>query len=180
MKSTAKISKLTLLLTVSIMMTGAFSCEHPDNTPEVPSEISEINDLLRSGEVARAVHMTDLLKKRALSEGDSALWSEAMVQQGINAYYQGKPALVLASSDTAINWIERQKPSPARARILAKAYQTHGAYYDQFHFNADSSIYYLRKAVENVELSRVRSDLPQAYGNYANALRMGASLDSAA
>ena len=180
MTSTAKISKLTLILILSIMISGNFSCENTGQEPVVPSEISNINDLLQSGDVPGAIRLTDKLKSKAISNGDSTLWSEAMVQQGINAYYQGNPNLVLCSSDTAIKWIERQKPSADRARILAKAYQTHGAYYDQFHFNADSSVYYLRKAVENVELSGIRSDLPQAYGNYANALRMSAALDSAA
>ncbi|MDE5870717.1 MAG: tetratricopeptide repeat protein [Muribaculaceae bacterium] len=161
-------------------MAGLFACENHQKDPVMPSEIADINDSLRNGNVAQAIRMTDLIKSHALSNRDSMLWSEAMVQQGINAYYQGNPPLVLASSDSAIYWLERQKSSPDIARILAKAYQTHGAYYDQYYFNADSSIFYLRKAVENVELSGLRSDLPQAYGNYANALRMGASLDSAA
>ncbi len=180
MKSTANHSKLTIILTIAILMAGLDACDNNKKTPGMPSEIADINDTLRYGNVEKAIRMTDLIKKEAVAKGDSALWSEAMIQQGINAYYQGNPAMVLASSDSAINWLERQKPSPALARVLAKAYQTHGAYYDQYYFNADSSILYLRKAVENVELSRIREDLPQSYGNYANALRMGAELDSAA
>ena len=180
MKSTANHSKLTLILTMTIIMAGLFSCEQSSKESAMPSEIADINDTLRSGSVDAAVRMTEELKSKALAKGDSMLWSEAMLQQGVNAYYQGNPSLVLSSSDSAIIWIERQKPSLGRARLLAKAYQTHGAYYDQFFFNADSSIYYLRKAVDNAELSGIRSDLPQAYGNYANALRMGAMLDSAA
>lgn len=181
MKSTENISQLTLILTMTLLSMGLlFSCKNRKEENTMPEAISAIIDTLRSGNVAEAIRMTDQIKSRALAEGDSSLWSEAMVQQGVNAYYQGNSALVLASSDSALRWIERQQPSPSRARILARAYQTHGAYYDQFHFNADSSIFYLRKAVDNVELSGIRSDLPQAYGNYANALRMGAELDSAA
>ncbi len=180
MKSTANQSKLTLLLTTAILMACLSACQNTPKESGMPTEIADINDTLRTGNIAKAIHMTDLIKRKALSDGDSALWSEAMVQQGINAYYQGNPALVLASSDSALSWLERQKPKRPVARVLAKAYQTHGAYFDQYYFNADSSIIYLRKAVENVELSGIRTDLPQAYGNYANALRMGASLDSAA
>lgn len=180
MKSTANHSKLTFLLTMTILMAGLYACNNSRKESGMPTEIADINDFLRAGNIEQAIRMTNELKSKALTRGDSSLWSELMVQQGVNSYYQGNPALVLASSDSAIAWIEKQKPSPARARVLAKAYQTHGAYYDQYFFNADSSIFYLRKAVENVELSGIRSDLPQAYGNYANALRMGASLDSAA
>ncbi|MDE6511579.1 MAG: histidine kinase, partial [Muribaculaceae bacterium] len=136
--------------------------------------------VIRDSNVAQAIRMTEMLKEKSLQRGDSATWSEAMVQQGINAYYQGNPPLVLASADSALSWLERRKPSPSLARVLAKAYQTRGAYYDQYYFNPDSTALYLRKAVDNVVLSGIRSDLPQAYGNYANALRMGAVLDSAA
>ena len=180
MKSTENHSKLTLILTMAIMMAGLFACEQNRKDYAMPSEIAEINDTLRAGNLPGAMRMTDRLKAHALATGDSSLWSEAMLQQGINAYYQGNPSLVLSSADSAIYWIERQKPTQGRARLLVKAYQARGAYYDQFFFNADSSIYYQRKAVDNAELSGIRTDLPQAYGNYANALRMGASLDSAA
>lgn len=180
MKSTADISKLTLILTIAILMAGLSSCEKKRSNPGMPPEIAAVNDTIRVGNLAEAIHMTDLIKRNALAKGDSAFWSEAMVQQGVNAYYQGNPALLLASSDSAIRWLERQKHSPERARVLARAYQTHGAYYDQYYFNADSSILYFKKAVANVELSGIRSDLHQSYGNYANALRMGAALDSAA
>lgn len=180
MKQTAILSQPILPLTVIILAAVLFSCGHDSKAIDIPKEISDINDTLRAGNLEKAICMTDELQSKAATEGDSALWSEAMVQQGINAYYQGNPAILLASSDSAIAWIERQKPSPERARLLAKAYQTHGAYYDQYYFNADSAIFYLRKAVENTELSGIRTELPQAYGNYANALRMGSALDSAA
>ncbi|MBD5275997.1 MAG: histidine kinase [Bacteroides sp.] len=180
MKSTANTSKLTLILTMTISMAITFSCKNTRKNLEMPYRIAAINDTLQAGKITQAINMTDRLKSEAITMGDSTLWSEAMVQQGVNAYYQGNPSLVLASSDSALSWIERQKPTPARARILAKAYQTHGAFYDQYSFNPDSSIFYLRKSVDNVEFSGIHSDLPQAYGNYANALRMGAALDSAA
>ncbi|MDE5759261.1 MAG: hypothetical protein K2H85_11695, partial [Allobaculum sp.] len=146
----------------------------------MPFEIAEINDTLRAGNIARAILMTDNLKREAISKGDSGLWSEALVQQGINLYYQGIPGRILASADSALSWLEQQMASPDVARVLAKAYQTKGAYYDQYNFNADSTALYFRKAVDQMELSGIRSDLPQAYGNYANAMRMGAALDSAA
>lgn len=180
MKSTATHSQLTFFLTIAMMMAAVFACDRRPSGGGQPAQITVINDTLRAGNMARAILMTNELKAKALAAGDSALWSEAMLQQGINAYYQGNPTLLLSSSDSALYWLERQKPTVALARILAKAYQTHGAYYDQYFFNADSSVYYQRKAVDNVELSGIRSDLPQVYGNYANSLRMSAMLDSAA
>ncbi|MDE5996971.1 MAG: histidine kinase [Muribaculaceae bacterium] len=169
-----------LLLMSGILLTTLSSCQNNNHNITSHSEISEITDSLRSGNIAQAIRMTDLLKKTAIEKGDSALWSEAMVQQGVNYYYQGNAPLVLSSADSAIVWLERQKPSKERARLLAKAYQTHGAYYDQYYFNPDSSALYFRKAVDNAELSGIQEDLPQAYSNYANAMRMAASLDSAA
>lgn len=180
MKSTENYSKLTLIFTMAIMMAGLFACEQNRKDSAMTYEIADINDSLRSGNIEAANRMTEELKAKALAKGDSMLWSEAMLQQGVNAYYQGNPSLMLTTSDSTITWIERQKPSQVRARLLAKAYQNHGAYYDQYFFNADSSIYYFRKAVDNAELSGIRTDLPQAYSNYANALRMGTLLDSAA
>ncbi len=146
----------------------------------VPSEIADITDTLRNGNIAKAMTMTENLKEEAINKGDSCMWSEAMVQQGVNSYYQGNPDRVLSSSDSAIYWLERQKQFPSKARILAKAYQTKGAFYDQYYFNSDSTALYFRKAVDQVELSGINTDRPQAYSNYANALRMGAVLDSAA
>ncbi|MDE7347208.1 MAG: histidine kinase [Muribaculaceae bacterium] len=180
MKSTEKISKLTLLLNMTIVMVMLLSCRENKTETVMPSEIADITDALRNGNMTQAMSMTDELKSKAIAMGDSGLWSEAMVQQGVNSYYQGNPAGVLSSADSAICWLERQKHFPSKARILAKAYQTKGAYYDQYHFNSDSTALYFRKAVDQVELSGIHSDLPQAYGNYANALRMGAALDSAA
>ena len=84
---------------------------------EMPYRIAAINDTLQAGKITQAINMTDRLKSEAITMGDSTLWSEAMVQQGVNAYYQGNPSLVLASSDSALSWIERQKPTPARARF---------------------------------------------------------------
>lgn len=180
MKSISKASKLILLLILTSTAALLPSCREAKKNIYIPREITEITDTLRSGNMAKAVSMTEHLKREATSKGDSALWSEAMVQQGINAYYQGNPGGVLLSADSALNWLERQKEFPSKSRILAKAYQTKGAYYDQYHFNADSTALYFRKAVDQVEMSGIHADLPQAYGNYANAMRMGASLDSAA
>ncbi|MDE7419134.1 MAG: histidine kinase [Muribaculaceae bacterium] len=162
------------------MLTAFSACKNANDEIRTNQEITEITDALRAGNMDKALSMTNDLKRKAIANRDSFLWSEAVVQQGVNAYYQGNPPLVLASADSAIAWLERQKPSKERAKVLAKAYQTHGAYYDQYYFNPDSSALYLRKAVDNVELSGIREDLPQAYGNYANAMRMAAFLDSAA
>lgn len=180
MKSKARSSKFILLLTVSIILTGIFSCKRPKTEAHLPYEITEINDSLRAGNIQGAIRMNDSVKKSALLNKDSCLWSEAMVQQGINSYYQGNPADMLSSADSALSWLERHKTTPAIARIVAKAYQIKGAYYDQYHFNADSIALYFRKSVDQVIMSGQRADLPQAFANYANALRMGAVLDSAA
>lgn len=180
MKLTTYTTGCILLMMSAILLASLPSCQNTNDKPRKNLEIAEITDTLRCGNISRAIEMTDALKRLALSKGDSALWSEAMVQQGVNAYYQGNPPVVLASADSAISWLERQKLTKEKARILAKAYQTHGAYYDQFYFNPDTSAIYFRKAVDNVEFSGIREDLPQAYSNYANAMRMAASLDSAA
>lgn len=180
MKPPASLPGRLLILMSAILLTAMAGCRKDHDRAAFSHEVADINDTLRTGNVAHAVRMTDELKLQSIQRGDSATWSEAMVQQGVNAYYQGNPPLVLASADSALLWLERQKATPELARVLAKAYQTHGAYYDQFYFNPDSTAFYLRKAVDNVVLSGIRADLPQAYGNYANALRMGAKLDSAA
>ena len=169
-----------ILILSAILLTALVSCHNRNDEPRKNLEIANINDTLRSGNIPHAIEMTEALRKDAISRGDSDLWSEAMVQQGINAYYQGNPPVVLAYADSAISWLERQKLTKERARVLAKAYQTHGSYYDQYYFNPDSSALYFRKAVDNVEYSGIREDLPQAYSNYANAMRMAAALDSAA
>ncbi len=178
---TKNYKNIYILLLISIVLLPTFAaCHQASDEPKKNEAIGAINDTLRVGNITRAILMTDELKKEALSRGDSALWSEAMVQQGVNAYYQGNAPMVLASADSAIRWLERQNPTKERARVLAKAYQTHGAYYDQYYFNADSSALYFRKAVDNVEYAGIKEDLPQAYSNYANAMHMAAYLDSAA
>ncbi len=174
-------TKIIILLLISVVLLSTFSACHQASDELKKNEvIGAINDTLRLGNIPQAIQMTEELKKEALAHRDSALWSEAMVQQGVNAYYQGNARMVLTSADSAIRWLERQKPTKERARVLAKAYQTHGAYYDQYYFNADSSAIYFRKAVDNVEYAGIKEDLPQAYSNYANAMRMAAHLDSAA
>lgn len=172
---------IVILLLIPTFLLSVFpSCRPNKDEQRENDAISAINDTLRVGNIPRAIQMTEELKKEAIARADSSLWSEAMVQQGVNAYYQGNAPLVLASADSAICWLERQAPSKERARVLAKAYQTYGAYYDQYYFNADSLAIYFRKAVDNVEFSGIKEDLPQAYSNYANAMRMAAYLDSAA
>ncbi|MDE7409949.1 MAG: histidine kinase [Muribaculaceae bacterium] len=180
MNSITRYKKFTLFLSITAVLVCDLSCSHNKNNISSHPGIAEINDTLRTGNFTKAFSMTDDLKQAAISKGDSCLWSEAMVQQGINSYYQGNPAGVLAYSDSALTWLERQKASVSTARILAKAYQTKGSYYDQYHFNSDSTALYFRKAVDQVELAGISYDLPQAYANYANAMRLGAALDSAA
>ncbi len=180
MKPTMSFSKLIPFFTAILLVMSMTMCGNKERRTGMKQEIADINDSLSEGNLAAAIRITDELKGKALAKGDSATWSEAMVQQGINSYYQGNPELLIASTDSAIKWLERQEPSRERARVLSKAYQTHGAYYDQYHFDPDSTALYLRKSVENVELTGIRTNLPQAYGNYANSMRMAASLDSAA
>ncbi len=180
MKPTMSFSKLISFFTAILLVMSMTMCGNKERRTGMKQEIADINDSLSEGNLAAAIRITDELKGKALAKGDSATWSEAMVQQGINSYYQGNPELLIASTDSAIKWLERQEPSRERARVLSKAYQTHGAYYDQYHFDPDSTALYLRKSVENVELTGIRTNLPQAYGNYANSMRMAASLDSAA
>lgn len=180
MKLSIHLFRMLPLIVAGVLIGGVMSCKSGEGAAPENNGIAAINDTLRHGNIKEANRLTALLKETSLAMGDSMTWSETMVQQGVNAYYQGQPNLVLASADSALRWLERQERNPELARVLAKAYQTRGAYYDQYSFNPDSTAKYLRLAVDNVELSGIRADLPQAYGNYANALRLGASLDSAA
>lgn len=180
MKPTIQLFRFLPIFVAGLLTVGVMSCGKHDKPNSSATPLDEIHASLNRGDMQNAARLTSELKEKALSRNDSALWSQAMVQQGINSYYQGNPGLLLASTDSALNWLTRQKVTPSLARILAKAYQTHGAYYDQFYFNPDSTAKYLRLSVDNVEKSGVKEDLPQAYGNYANAMRLGSSLDSAA
>ncbi len=170
-----------LHLSVIVFLAGVIlSCVHKSDTTYSRAILAEINDTLRSGHVREAIVMTQGLKSHALAEKDSVLWCEAMVHQGINAFYQRHPMEVMASADSALSWLSRQESTPEMARLKALSYQTKGAYYDQFTYNPDSSLKYLRLSVDNTELSERLHDLPRVYGNYANALRMASRLDSAA
>ena len=164
----------------AILICVAAACGSRKNIPAQHPEVAAINDTLRFGKVRAGMLLTDSLKHRALREGDSLTWSEAMVQQGVNYYYIGQPERLIESTDSAITWLRRQPLTPKIAMVLSKAYQTHGAFYDQFSFNPDSLAHYLRLSVDNMEIAGHRESLPLHYGNYANALRAGATLDSAA
>lgn len=179
MKLSIRPFRILSFIIAGFLSVGVLSCRMGNDSPSQGS-INEIQDSLRNGNLRDATMLTTVLKEKALARNDSLLWSESMVQQAINSYYQGNPSLLLASADSALSWLQRQTVSPKLARVLAKAYQTRGAYYDQYYFNPDSTAKYLRLSVDNVELSGVPEDLPQAYGNYANAMRMASALDSAA
>lgn len=170
-----------LLLPISILLAIATaSCGGNGERLDQPKEISAISDTIRCGNMDEAVRMTEAIKGSALQSADSMRWSEAMAQQGVNAYYMRQPELSLASSDSAIRWLESRKPGRERARILAKAYQIMGSYYVEYYHNPDSAEKYHRKAVEQAEASGIKLTLPQNYSNFANSFRMGAKLDSAA
>ena len=180
MKPPMLLFRVLPFIMAGLLAVGVMSCGMSGGVSSGDGGVNEIQDSLRKGNIRDAVRLTTELKEKALAQNDSLSWSEGMVQQAINSYYQGNPDLLLASSDTALWWLSHQKVTPRLAQVLAKAYQTRGAYYDQFHFNPDSTAKYLRLSVNSVELSGIPEDLPQAYGNYANAMRMGSSLDSAA
>lgn len=172
--------RLFPLIVAGLLAAGVWACGSGDRDIKRLPEIAEINDSLRQGNIIDAIRLTDELKSKSLERRDSESWAEGIVQQCVNAYYLGKPELLLASTDTALQWLLRQAPSDNRTRLLAKTYQARGGYYDQFFFNSDSTIHYLKLSIDNVVCSGNQTGLPQAYGNYANAMRMGGSLDSAA
>ena len=180
MKLSIRLSLLLSLAVIAIIAGGMASCVRKDRTENLCSCVAEINDTLRAGHLKEAVQLTEALKMRALKNNDSLLWSHGMVLQGVNAYYQRDPGLVLASNDSAVAWLERQPLTPETAYMLARAYQTRGAYYDQFSYNPDSSSMSLRRAIYYTELSGRTNDLPQVYANFANSLRIASVLDSAA
>ncbi|MDE6340768.1 MAG: histidine kinase [Muribaculaceae bacterium] len=169
-----------ILASASLALIAPACSGEKDDISGSPAEISAISDSLRAGNMPGAMRLAGDIKATALLQGDSMRWSEAMVEQGVIAYYQRDPRTLATSADSAIRWLERHTPDKNKARILAKAYQTYGSYFDQYHYNADSTAKYLRKAVDYAELSGIRSDLPQYYGNYANTMRLAGSLDSAA
>lgn len=168
------------LIVAGLLAVGIWACTSGRSDVKRNSGIAEINDSLRRGNITDAVRLTNELKSQSLSRGDSSAWAEGIVQQCVNAYYQGKPELLLASTDTALQWLLRQEPTEKRAHLLAKTYQARGGYYDQFSFNSDSTLHYLKLSIDNESLSGDLHSLPQVYGNYANAMRMAGALDSAA
>lgn len=174
------IERFLPMMIVIILLATVAACDRRQKLMRQPEEISEISDSVRHGNMQAAVCLTTQLKEKALAQGDSLLWSDALIQQGVNAYYMGNPTLLKSSADSAISWLSRQKVTPNVARILAKGYQTSGAYFDQYYYTPDSLVRYLRKTVDYSILADDAGHLPQALGNYANALRMSATLDSAA
>lgn len=167
LRATLQAIRCLLAAAPLVFMTSACGGDD-DRNSGVQTEISAISDSIRAGNMSGARRLTEAMKATALQKGDSMKWSEAMIQQGVNAYYQRDPEVVAASADSAIHWLERRKPGKEQARLLAKAYQTYGSYYDQYQYNADSTAKYLRKSVDKAELSGISEDLPQYYGNYAN------------
>lgn len=180
MLTTKKILHKLTLFALSLTAWSLLGCQKEKGGEGSPEEIDVITDSLSAGNLAGASRLTESLKATALKRGDSLLWSEAMVQQGVNAYYQRNPEMVYASADTAKRWLERRPDAPGHARLLMKVHQLFGGYFEQYHFNTDSLASHQRKSIEYSERASLRRDLPQLYGNYANSLRMRGELDSAA
>lgn len=145
-----------------------------------PHETEIASALLTKGDVSAADSLTEALRIKGLTSGDSLLWAEAMVQFGVNAYYAGEPGKILTYTDSAGIYL-RNLPRTKRVNvILSRLCQTRGSYFDQYNFNTDSLLIYLRHALLFLEASDRKVELPQLYGNYANAMRMTSKLDSAA
>lgn len=174
---------LTIITITSVItiLASIASCRRHHPTNQDPGlSIERISDSLRAGNTDFAFREIEFLKKQAIENGDSDLWSSMMVQQSVGAYYAAQPELLLSSADSAIAWLSSQKPTESRLLNLHKAYQCHGAYFDQYFYNADSALFYLRKGLDYAEQLKNKDNLPLAYGNYANSLRMAGDLDSAA
>lgn len=142
--------------------------------------IYEIEDSMRVGRTDAAERNLLGLKKEAKERGDSDLWARLMVQQSVLGYYTDSPHHMMASADSVIDWLDKQSPDTTRLALLAKALQCRSAYYDRFQYNPDSSCFFLRKSIGILERLAADRNLAVSYGNYANAMRMRGSLDSAA
>lgn len=135
---------------------------------------------MRAGNTAAAERSLLQLKQEASVRKDSDLWARLMVQQAVLGYYTGTPGSMVESADSVIEWLGRQTPDTTRLSLLAKALQCRSAYYDRFRYDPDSSCMYLRHSVGILEKIGPDRNLAISYGNYANAMRMRGSLDSAA
>lgn len=142
--------------------------------------IYAIEDSMRAGNMAAAGRDLSALKLEASIKEDSTLWAKLMVQQAVLGYYSDQPVSMVESADSVIGWLERQTPDTARLALLAKALQCRSAYYDRFRYDPDSSCLYLRRSIGILEKIGPDRNLSISYGNYANAMRMRGSLDSAA
>lgn len=142
--------------------------------------IRTISDSIQTGNMDDAVRRTALLKSEALADGDSLTWAEAVIEDATVDYYMARPGQLMAKADTVLGWLERQPHNKILSGTRARAYQLKGGYYDQYHFNGDSTIRYMRLCADYMERAGDPDRLPQIYGNLANAMRMGGHLDSAA
>lgn len=172
---------LSLTIVSAMLFPVLFSCR--DNSRDVysqPAETTEASLAVTRGEISKGDSITESLRRRGVSSGDSLLWAEAMVQFGVNAFYAGQPDKILTYTDSAVSFLRHLPRTPRVNVLLSKLCQTRGSYYDQYNFNTDSLSFYLRRAVDFLEAADRKIDLPQVYGNYANAMRMTSRLDSAA
>lgn len=165
----------------AVLLQTTFGCgRHAGRDADTERRIYAIEDSMRAGQTAAAERDLTLLKTEAIARRDSDLWARLMVQQSVLGYYTDSPRHMMASADSAIGWIERQTPDTTRLSLLAKALQCKSAFFDRFQYDPDSSCLYLRKSIGMLERMASDRNLAVSLGNYANAMRMRGSLDSAA
>ncbi len=89
MKLSIHLFRMLPLIVAGVLIGGVMSCKSGEGAAPENNGIAAINDTLRHGNIKEANRLTALLKETSLAMGDSMTWSETMVQQRVNAYYQG-------------------------------------------------------------------------------------------
>lgn len=173
--------KVACLLLTGIMASGITTgCTRgASGVKDAGERARQIEDSLYTGHYAFVGNHLPEVKREALALNDSDLWARLMVKQSVYGYYTCNPPLLLASADSAISWLQRHHPDTARIALLAKAYQSRGAYFDQFNYNPDSTLKYQRLSIGLLRRLPATANLVVSYGNFANTMRFCGRLDSA-
>ncbi|MDE7160192.1 MAG: histidine kinase [Muribaculaceae bacterium] len=180
-RSKASAATLVLMAAVSLLLLGAGACSGPRagsiSTME-QANARALDSLIAGNHGWFARYIADE-KREAASLNDSDRWANAVVQEGVAAYYRIDPALLLAKSDSAIAYFTSRKPSEMRLRLLHKAYLTKGAYFSQFDFEPDSAVHYHEMGVRTAMHTSDRQALVLALGNLADTYKLNSRLAEA-
>lgn len=170
---------IPLLLTLATLIAGG--CSRHADTPDDDAGKADraAIDSLLAGNADFYREWFESEKRKALSDRDSDRWAECLVQEGIAAFYSADPGVMMAKSDSALACLLPKPLTPRRAMAIHRAYMTKGGYYSQYHFNADSSIYYHTVAVDYAREAGKGHDYSIALGNLADSYKLATRLAEA-